>query len=284
MGWQLKTRQGILDLTSRSLVMGILNRTPDSFFDKGRYYDLDTLLERADRLVQEGADILDVGGVKAGPGPEVSLEEELDRVVPAIGALSDRFGVLLSVDTWSSKVLAEAIGAGASIGNDISGFSDPEYLRVAAGGQAAVVATHIRLAPRVRDPEPAYDDLVFEVEEFLLERSRWAQAAGIEPESVIFDAGYDLGKTTEQSLALLGATQRLASHDHVLLVSASNKGFLGEALSLEVDQRREASISAAAFAACLGGRIFRVHDVRGTRRALDTISAISDMTSSGIEA
>src|SRR5580658_6767690 len=137
------------DLTHRALIMGILNRTPDSFFDRGATYELDALLARAEQLVVQGADILDVGGVKAGPGPEVTESEELERVVAPIAALAARFDVPLSVDTWRSSVAREAYASGAVMGNDISGFADPDYLAVAAEAQAAVVATHIRLAPRV---------------------------------------------------------------------------------------------------------------------------------------
>src|SRR5690242_9028121 len=130
--------------------MGILNRTPDSFFDKGEFFAMDATLRRAEQLVAEGADLLDVGGVKAGPGPEVTLDEELDRVIPAIEALAARFDVPVSVDTWRAAVAEAAYKAGAVVGNDISGFGDPDYLRVAAEAGASVVATHIRLQPRVR--------------------------------------------------------------------------------------------------------------------------------------
>ncbi|HEX4865521.1 MAG TPA: dihydropteroate synthase, partial [Acidimicrobiales bacterium] len=133
------------DLTCRSLVMGILNRTPDSFYDRGSYWDMDEFYRRAEQLIAEGADILDVGGVKAGPGPEVGEADELDRVVPAIEGLHKRFDVPLSVDTWRASVAAESYRAGAVMGNDISGFGDPDYLPVAAAAGAAVVATHIRL-------------------------------------------------------------------------------------------------------------------------------------------
>ena len=137
------------DVRHRALVMGILNRTPDSFFDQGRYYDFDGFLAKAEQLVAEGADLLDVGGVKAGPGPEVTADEELERVIPAIEALRARFDVPLSVDTWRASVLREALGAGAVVGNDISGFADAEYLPVASAAGASVVATHIRIGPRV---------------------------------------------------------------------------------------------------------------------------------------
>src|SRR3954462_6342170 len=150
--------------------MGILNRTPDSFFDAGSYFDFDDFLAKADRLVADGADLLDVGGVKAGPGPGVDEQEELDRVIPAIPALHERIDVAISCDTWRSGVARAAYEAGAVVGNDISGFADPDYLDVAAKANAAVVATHIRLAPRVPDPEPRYDDVVGTVRSFLLDR------------------------------------------------------------------------------------------------------------------
>lgn len=136
-----------IDVTSRALVMAICNRTPDSFFDQGSYFSFDRFLARVDAAVSEGADLLDVGGVKAGPGPEVSLGEELERVVPAVAAIRERFDVPISVDTWRADVASVAFEAGAVVGNDISGFADPRYLEVAAAARASVVATHIRLAP-----------------------------------------------------------------------------------------------------------------------------------------
>lgn len=263
-----------VDLTGRSLVMGILNRTPDSFYDKGAYWDLDAFYGRAERLVAEGADILDVGGVKAGPGPEVTVEEELDRVVGAVAGLAARFDVPLSVDTWRAAVAAEAYRAGAVIGNDISGFADPGYLPAAATAGATVIATHIRLQPRVADPDPHYDDVVSDVAEFLVERAGWAEAAGIPPDRIVIDAGLDLGKTAAQSLALLRASDRLAALGWPLLLSASNKTFLGVLFGLEVGERREASIAAHALGVSLGCRILRAHDVRAARRVADAIAAV----------
>jgi dihydropteroate synthase len=263
------------DLTHRALVMGILNRTPDSFFDHGETYELEALLRRADVLVAEGADILDVGGVKAGPGPHVSESEELDRVIPPIAAIASRFGVPISVDTWRAVVAKEAYAAGAVIGNDISGFADPAYLSVAADAGAAVVATHIRLAPRVRDPDPTYDDVVVTVEAFLAERARWARQAGIPDSRIVLDAGLDLGKTAEQSLDLLRASDVLASLGLTLLLSASNKTFLGQLFDLDIADRRDASIAASALGISLGCRVIRVHDVRSTRRVRDVLEAIS---------
>ena len=264
------------DLTDQALVMGILNRTPDSFYDKGLTFDLDALCSRAAQLVAEGADLLDIGGVKAGPGPEVTEPEELDRVVGAISILVDRFDVPISVDTWRASVAKESFAAGAVLGNDISGFADPEYLEVAAGAGASVVATHIRLAPRVPDPEPVYDDLVADVRSFLEVRVNRALAAGIAPSKIVIDAGLDLGKTAEQSLTLLRASATLAALGYPLLLSASNKTFLGTILDLELTERREASIGAAALGIAWGCRIVRVHDVKGTCRARDALAAVSE--------
>jgi dihydropteroate synthase len=264
------------DLTSRALVMGILNRTPDSFYDRGRYWDLDEFFRLAERLVSDGADLLDIGGVKAGPGPEVGEVEEMERVVPVVEALDARFDVPLSVDTWRAAVAREAFGAGAVVGNDISGFADPGYLPAAAEAGATVVATHIRLGPRIPDPEPHYDDLVADVAAFLVDRADRARAAGVSPDRIVLDAGLDLGKTAEQSLQLLRASDRLADLGYALLLSASNKTFLGVMFGLEVGERDEATIAAHSLGVSLGCRILRAHDVRSARRVADTLAAVME--------
>lgn len=256
------------ELARRALVMGILNRTPDSFYDQGATFALDALLRRADELVAAGADLLDVGGVKAGPGPEVSEAEELDRVVPAVEAVAARFDLPLSVDTWNPRVLEAACAAGAVLGNDISGFADPGYLAAAARAGASVVATHIRLAPRVRDPEPRYADLVGEVCRFLSERVRRALDAGLSAEQVVVDAGLDLGKTATQSAVLLRESARIAALGHPLLLSASNKSFLGALLDREIDERGDASLAAVAYGVAHGCRVVRAHDVASTVRVV----------------
>ncbi len=272
--WRFRLGETVHDLASRALVMGVLNRTPDSFFDQGATFELDALLRRAEQLVIEGADLLDVGGVKAGPGPEVSETEELDRVVPALEALHARFDVPLSVDTWRARVLDAAGGAGAVLGNDISGFTDPDYLPIAAQLGISVVATHIRLPPRVADPEPVYRDLVGEVTGLLLIRARAARAAGLGRDRIALDAGLDLGKTPAQSAVLLRESGTLASHGYTLLLSASNKRFLGELLDLAVDDRREASLAAVAYGVAHGCRIVRVHDVRRSVRVCRMVEAM----------
>jgi dihydropteroate synthase len=262
------------DIEHRALVMGILNRTPDSFYDKGATFALDDLVRRAGILVDQGADLLDVGGVKAGPGPEVGEAEELERVVPAIEALAARFDVALSVDTWRASVARASYGAGAVVGNDISGFADPDYLAAAAEHGATVVATHIRLGPRIPDPEPVYEDVVDAVRTYLVDRADRAVAAGLTPDRIIVDAGLDLGKTAAQSLALLRASDQLADLGFPLLLSASNKTFLGVILGLEIGQRREASLAATSLGAALGCRVMRVHEVGSHRQACDVMAAV----------
>jgi dihydropteroate synthase len=264
----------VIDVTRRTLVMGILNRTPDSFFDQGATYELDHLLRKAELLVEQGADILDVGGVKAGPGPDVGEAEELDRVVGPIEALALRFDIAISCDTWRASVLDAACSVGAAIGNDISGFGDPDYLAVAAKHDVSVVATHIRLQPRVPDPDPHYDDLVGDVTDFLLDRAHRAQAAGLAREQISIDAGLDLGKSEPQSAVLLRESDALAAHGYTLLLSASNKRFFGELLGLELDDRRAASLASVAYGVARGCRIVRVHDVAGTVQVCRTVEAI----------
>ena len=256
--------------------MGILNRTPDSFYDKGSHFALAAMVDRAAGLVSDGADILDVGGVKAGPGPEVGLEEEIERVVPAVEALRARFATAVSVDTWNAKVASLSYDSGAVMGNDISGFQDPDYLPVAAAAGAAVVATHIRLGPRIPDPEPGYGDVVEDVAAALTALGQRAVEAGIPPERVVVDAGHDLGKTWQQSVALLRASTRLAGLGYPLLLSASNKTFLGRLLDLEIGERREATMAACAIGVARGARILRVHDVKGARRVRDALEAVME--------
>jgi dihydropteroate synthase len=171
-------------------------------------------------------------------------------------------------------VAKEAFAAGAVVGNDISGFADPDYLTVAAAAGATVVATHIRLGPRIPDPDPVYDDVTLAVRTYLLERASWARAAGLSPDRIVLDAGLDLGKTALQSLTLLRTSEQLAELGYPLLLSASNKTFLGVVLGLELGQRREASLAATALGAAKGCRIMRVHDVAAHRQVCDTMAAV----------
>ncbi len=270
----LRVGNTVYDLRCKVLVMGILNRTPDSFFDKGRYFDLDVALERAEQIIEEGADIIDVGGVKAGPGTPVSPEEEIERVCPVIEYLASDRRAMISVDTFTASVADAALSAGAQIVNDISGLADPQMAEVAARHGATVVVTHIKGKPRVANPEPTYDDLVGEVKGFLASRVETAKASGVSPDRIVVDAGLDLGKKASHSLALLKATDELLDLGHPVLVSASNKPFIGESLGLGLEERGIASLAAACFGILKGARLVRVHDVATTAAAVRMIEAI----------
>jgi len=273
----MRLGEQVVDVTHRALVMGILNRTKDSFFAPAATFDLDAFLARAEQLVRDGADLLDVGGVKAGPGEEVGETEELERVVPAVEELRRRFDTPISVDTWRASVAEACFGVGAVIGNDISGFADDNYLPVAARAGATVVATHIRLRPRVADPNPQYDDVTASVKEFLLERRDRALAAGVAPDRIILDAGMDLGKSAGQSLQLLRDSAEFAALGYPFLLSASNKTFLGVMFDLPVTERREPTLAASALGITAGCRILRVHDVAGTVRVRDAVQRLLEV-------
>jgi len=262
------------DITTRALVMGILNRTPDSFYDRGSYWGFDDFLRKADQLVADGADFLDVGGSKAGPGPEVTPHEEVERVVPAVEALTARFDIPISVDTFRASVLRESLNAGACVGNDISGFADPDFLPIAAASGASVVATHVRIGPRIPDPDPKYSNVRSDIVGFLRNRAEAACTAGIPAERIMVDAGLDLGKTPLQSLELLRHSDDLVGLGHPVFLSASNKGFIGEITGAGLDDRRFGTMGAHALGIALGCRVLRAHDVKSNRRLADTMSAV----------
>ena len=219
------------DLTTRPLVMGILNRTRDSFYDRGCHYRLDVLLRRAEQLVRDGADLLDVGARPGGVGVrEVPEAEEIELAGETLTALAERFDVPLSVDTQRAAVARVGFAAGAVLGNDMSGFRDAHYLDAAAAAGASVVATHIRLPPGMPDPEPLYHDVVGDVTAGLRELATRAGRVGLGPERVVLDPGLDLGKSWQQSVMLLAAMDTFAGLGHPLLLGASNKIFLGRLL------------------------------------------------------
>jgi dihydropteroate synthase len=265
------------DLRSRPLVMGILNRTRDSFFDRGAHYTADAFLRHAERLVHDGADILDVGARPGGVGvTPVSEAEEADVAAASVALLTARFDVPISVDTTRAAVATAAFAEGAVMGNDMSGFADPGYLPAVARAGAAVVATHIRLPPGVPDPEPEYDDLVEDVRRALEDLAAHAIAAGVPAERIVVDPGFDLGKTWRQSLALLGHLGVLTALGRPVLVALSNKIFLGRALSLDTGERGIATVAACAFGVAAGGRVLRVHDARAGRQVADLYAAVRD--------
>ena len=263
------------DIAHRALVMGILNRTTDSFYDRGACFRLDDLLGRAERLVADGADLLDVGARAAGVGTrEVSEAEETDLVTESVTELRRRLDVPLSVDTWRASVAAAAFEAGALVGNDLSGFSDLGFLPAAAAAGATVVATHMRLAPRVPDPDPVYGDVVADVAAALARLAANAESAGIAADRILVDPGLDLGKTWQQSTRLLAATACFAGLGYPVLVAPSNKIFLGRLLGLELHDRGHATVAACAVAVARGARVLRVHDARPARQTADLLAAV----------
>lgn len=261
--------------------MGIVNITPDSFSDGGRFFDASRAIEHGRRLVEEGADILDVGGESSRPGAEaVSAGEELRRVLPVIDALAPA-GVPISVDTVKPEVMREAVAAGASIINDIAALQAPGALEAAAGMDAAVCLMHMRGEPRTMQQEPHYDDVVTEVRDFLAQRIEAARAAGIARERLIVDPGFGFGKLLEHNLALLRELERFAGLGACVLAGLSRKSMLGQITGRGVGGRMPASIAAALIAAQKGARILRVHDVAETRDALAVFNAVGVMKREG---
>jgi dihydropteroate synthase len=262
------------DFARRAAVMAILNRTPDSFYDQGATFGLDAALAAAERALADGADWLDVGGVKAGPGPPVSEAEELDRVLPLVGAIRERSDAVVSVDTFRPEVARRALAAGADVVNDPSGLHDPRLAEVAAEARAGLVVMHTGGPPRTRPHRPAYADVVAEVRAFLADRVALARRRGVAADRLIVDPGHDFHKNTFHSLELTRRLGELAGLGHPLLVALSNKDFVGETLDLPVAERLEGSLAAAAFAVAAGASIVRVHDVRPTVRVVRMTEAI----------
>jgi dihydropteroate synthase len=256
--------------------MGIVDRSSISSLDRGKPVELGSLLTEAERLAQAGADILDIGWEPSGPPHERSAQEEVDHLAPAVAAVVARTGLAVSVDTQRASVAQACFAAGAVLGNDLSGFADPEYLTVAASCGASVVATHNPLRRRILEADPANadQDVVTAVETFLLDRLERAFESGLAADRMLFDLGLGLGKTTVQSLELLGATGTFASLGPPILLSLSNKDFLGELLGRPVGHRRDAAIATVALAVALGARVVRVHDPEAARRVCRTIEAV----------
>ncbi len=262
------------DFARRVAVMAILNRTPDSFYDRGANFALEAALAAGDRALAEGADWLDVGGVKAGPGPPVTEAEELDRVVPLIEALRERGDAVISVDTFRPRVAGRALAAGADVVNDPSGLHDPRLAEVAAEAGAGLVVMHTGGPPRTRPHRPAYADVVAEVRAFLADRVALARQRGVAADRLIVDPGHDFHKNTFHSLELTRRLGELAGLGHPVLVALSNKDFVGETLDLGLDQRLEGSLAAAAFSVAAGAGIVRVHQVQPTVRVVRMTEAI----------
>lgn len=252
-------------------IMAVVNRTPDSFFDQGASYEFGAALESVGRAVAAGADIVDIGGVKAGPGEQVDTAEEIRRVAGLVAAVRDRHpDLVISVDTWRAEVGEAAAAAGADLLNDVWGGTDQELAAVAASHGIGLVCSHAGgLAPRTGPHRPAYADVVADVISHVTAEAERAVAAGVAPEAILIDPAHDFGKTTWHSLELTRRLGELCATGWPVLVALSNKDFVGETLGLPARARGEGTMAALAISAWLGARVFRVHDVSGARRALD---------------
>lgn len=259
-----------------ALVMAIVNRTPDSFFDRGATYGLGEALDRVDQVVDEGAAIVDIGGVKAAPGEDVSPAEELRRVLELVEQVRDRHpSVVLSVDTYRADVADAVCAAGADLVNDAWGAPDPRTARVAAEHGAGLVCTHAGgLPPRTRPHRVAYADVTADVVTTLERLAGAAVDAGVARESVLIDPGHDFGKSSRHSLEVTARTGDLVATGWPVLMALSRKDFVGEVLDLPPDERLEGTLAATAVAAWLGARVFRAHDVTATLRVLAVVDAL----------
>lgn len=268
----LRAGDRTLDLSQRVAVMAIVNRTPDSFYDRGATFALEAAVAAGRRAVEAGADIVDVGGVKFAPGPPVPVDEEIARVVPVVRELAGE--VAVSVDTFQPAVARAAIEAGAAVINDTTGLADPDMARVVAGSDAAVVIAHSLAAPRTQLPVPRYDDVVAEVSTWLADRRERALAAGVPADRIILDPGHDLNKNTLHYLELTRRIAEVAALGSPLLVALSNKDFVGETLGRERSARLAGSLAAAVYCVQQGARIVRVHNVAETVDAVRMLEAI----------
>jgi dihydropteroate synthase len=270
-------RLGALDVPEgRLVVMAIVNRTPDSFYDRGATYQLAAAVERVGQVVAEGADLVDVGGVKAAPGEYVSPAEEVRRTVDLVAAVRAAYPALpISIDTWRAEVAREALVAGADLVNDAWGGVDPELAGVAAAAGAGIVCTHAGgLPPRTRPHRVSYPDVMADVLTRTTTLAEAAVAAGVQRDRVLIDPGHDFGKNTRHSLEVTRRLGEMVATGWPVLVALSNKDFVGETLDVPLDERLTGTLAATAVSAWLGARVFRAHDVAATRQTLDMVASI----------
>lgn len=266
-------RQRELDL-SRPQVMGILNVTPDSFSDGGKHQQLSQALRSAEQMLADGATILDIGGESTRPGAaEVSVEEELNRVVPLVSAIRSRFDCVISVDTSKAAVMSAAVQAGADIINDVRALQEPAALETAAALQVPVCIMHMQGAPRTMQQAPDYQDVVQQVYDYLLQRAAECQQAGITATQIILDPGFGFGKNLSHNYQLLAALDKLVQSGYPVLAGMSRKSMIGQLLDIPVSERLAGSLACATLAAYAGAQIIRVHDVKETVQAVRVAAA-----------
>lgn len=266
-------RQRELDL-SRPQVMGILNVTPDSFSDGGKHQQLSQALRSAEQMLADGATILDIGGESTRPGAaDVSVEEELNRVVPLVSAIRSRFDSVISVDTSKAAVMSAAVQAGADIINDVRALQEPAALETAAALQVPVCIMHMQGVPRTMQQAPDYQDVVQQVYDYLLQRAAECQQAGITATQIILDPGFGFGKNLSHNYQLLAALDKLVQSGYPVLAGMSRKSMIGQLLDIPVSERLAGSLACATLAAYAGAQIIRVHDVKETVQAVRVAAA-----------
>ncbi len=267
----------LFDLDEQGEIMGIVNTTPDSFSDGGKFESVDMALAHARRLIEEGAAIIDIGGESTRPGAEeVDEAGELARVLPVVAGLAKEFpGTALSIDTCKAGVARAAVEAGASIINDVSGFRDPEMVAVAAASGAGLVVMHMKGTPRTMQQDPSYSDLRGEITAFFRDRFTALTSAGVKPESIVFDPGIGFGKTLEHNLAILRQLNQFTVEGRPLLLGVSRKSFIGKLVgSDDLSDRHWPTIAITSHARELGVPLHRVHDVKPNLEALRMTEAI----------
>src|SRR5215207_10670806 len=263
------------DFDHQIVAMGIVNRTPDSFFDEGSTFRFDEAVAAAISASNNGAGVVDIGGVPfSHDAPVVTEEVEIERVVPVVEAVAEASDIVISVDTFRPGVAARSIAAGASVINDTTGLQDPDLAAVVAAGRASVVITHSKAQPRQHFPHPHYDDIGAEIKNFLIGRVRRAIDAGVPENKIIIDPGHDLNKNTLHSLELTRRLTEIADIGLPLLAAVSNKDFIGEATGLSKADRLAPTIAAATACALSGARILRMHDVAQAVAAAHMVEAI----------
>ncbi|PMH06135.1 dihydropteroate synthase [Vibrio splendidus] len=261
----------------RPHVMGILNVTPDSFSDGGRFNSLDNALLQAERMIQAGVSIIDIGGESTRPGaPDVSLEEELARVIPAIKAILAKFDVWISIDTSKAEVMRQAVEAGADLINDVRALQEPGALQAAAEGNVPVCLMHMKGQPRTMQASPVYDDVLMDVEAFLQERVEACEAVGISKEQLILDPGFGFGKTIEHNYHLLAHLEKFHTLGLPVLAGMSRKSMIFKLLDKAPADCMVASVTCATIAAMKGAQIIRVHDVEDTLEAMKIIEVMNN--------
>ncbi len=264
-----------LDL-SRTVIMGVLNVTPDSFSDGGQFVELDDACKQAEFMLRSGAEIIDVGGESTRPGAEeISISNELDRVIPVIERISNEFDCVISVDTSKPQVMTEAVKAGAGIINDVCGLKSEESMLAAAKSKVPVCIMHMQGDPRTMQHSPSYGDVVEEVKEFLITKANECEQNGIDHAQIIIDPGFGFGKKVEHNISLLNHLDHLCNSDYPVLVGLSRKSMIGHLLGLPVDQRVAPSLALAIKAVQKGARIIRAHDVKETHDAIRMIEALN---------